>query len=320
MEKYSIQVTEEKGEHSGVLFSIPTSDLAKAVQLSLPLVNQSMQLSEITIEKAVMRLLSLERGKGFVSPFLQKKLKQVFVIGDSHTFFWSGAWYDAFRAQCFQPLDSPYNSFGYGISMISFPSATKNPFFKVFNLGAALAFNLNTYDTTTRTREKLDWMIESQIIPTGSWIISSFGEIDLRVHILKEGHSKAAERVSSTLRNYFEFLDRMTLAGFKMIVYGPIASQKDEWFRNPEFPRSGSEVERNKWTLVFNEELCTFCQEKGLPFITLFYELIDENFLTRAEFIQDECHLTPDLYEYAVRQFNKEVSSALLHRDDGSRA
>ena len=95
-----------------------------------------------------------------------------------------------------------------------------------------------------------------------------------------------------------DFIDKMA-EKFNLICYGPIASQKDDWHFNPEFPRNGNEYERNFATKAFTGILNENCSQRGIAFLTLFDDLVDEHLSTKAETIYDQCHLSPHLFPSA---------------------
>ena len=126
-------------------------------------------------------------------------MKKFFVIGDSHVNFFGGhekiTW-----------LPIKYNDTMLDIRCSPRPMV-KNFFF--FHLGPALAYNLNKYGTTTKAREKIEFLISSGIIPAGSNILCAFGEVDIRVHVLKQAKEKNIpfeNVVDEILENYLTFL------------------------------------------------------------------------------------------------------------------
>jgi len=302
---------------SSLKLPISEEEYYKFFYLSLPL---SVKIEELTKEQlqsyntqVIRRLLIREQNKQLVSQFVRNIVKNVYVIGDSHVGFWSGQMYDSHRNSIWVSVSCPITE-GLGIRTIE-NNQIDDGFFKVFNLGQALAYNINTYGTSTRAREKIDYLLKSKLIRPNAWVMCCFGEIDMRAHLLKNGLENAPVRLQNILDNYAQFVKQLLNAGYKIIIYAPHASQKDEWYLNPEFPRAGSEIERNKWTLIFNTSLKEMCEQYKLPFLTCFFECVDKNLQTRAEFIHDECHLNQELYNYAVRQFNKEISLAICRSD-----
>ena len=96
----------------------------------------------------------------------RNKLKfNIYCIGDSHASFFSG--YDRI------PLGWP-NKF-----------INKFSFLKSYRLGPVLAYNLCNFNTRSKGREKLLYIL-THFIPLGSKVLFCFGEIDCRAHLFKQ--------------------------------------------------------------------------------------------------------------------------------------
>lgn len=143
--------------------------------------------------------------------------------------------------------------------------------------------------------------------------MTSFGEIDIRVHIFKPGYSNYIGRINDAIANYLEFIE-MYSQQVNFIVYGPIASQKDAWKENPGYPRHGNELDRNVATMIFTENLRKECKKRNIFFFSLFDRLVDTNLRTIAKNICDECHLGDEIYIEAVNAFNKQYTDFLFER------
>lgn len=209
----------------------------------------------------------------------------IFVIGDSHSIFWSGL------AEC--------KPFKHGVHV----PLRQNKFFKVFHLGPCLAYSMNKYDSLTRGREKVEYLLSHEHIKKNSTIMCAFGEIDLRVHVFRGGEKEMRPRLLQSIDNYLEFLFFLRSEKHDVICYGPIASQKDAWRMNERYPRAGSECERNRATLLYNTLLENECAKRNIKFITLFHDMVDSELRTKEKFIGDECHLSPSVYEFACQKF-----------------
>lgn len=179
--------------------------------------------------------------------------------------------------------------------------------FQPFHLGSALAFNTNKYNTSTKAREKVEWLLHQNFINKGQIVLCSFGEIDLRVHVLKQAEMQNVsyeQIVNAILENYKEFL--ITLSENNIVwVWGPIPSQIDGSLVNPNYPYYGSEIERNKATEYFNDELKKLCDNCGFVYLSIFKYLINENYTTKVEYIADGCHLSQKAWYFAVDEFKK---------------
>lgn len=206
--------------------------------------------------------------------------KQIVVIGDSHSAFFSGN--DSFVTK------NMYISRKIGTIQYE---KEKDERFCVLRLGPGLAYNTNRYGSNTKTLEKYEWL-KNHFFSSGDTLIVAFGEIDIRTRVFKyssgDGYKK---NIDNIVDNYMEFLLKVKNDGFKTVVWGPIPSQKDEWDENDRFPRCGSEIQRNKATEYFNKVLNEKCSDNGIGFMTIFYDIIDWQYRTNGDYIFDECHL-----------------------------
>jgi hypothetical protein len=212
------------------------------------------------------------------------------VIGDSHSVFWSGA--DGIRVKKFRK----------GINIVSDEDMAIEGIIQVYHLGPCLAYNINKLGANSHGKEKVDFLLNKNIIPKQAYIMTCFGEIDIRAHILKKGKSESEIRLYGTIMNYLNFVDNLMEKGYRVIVYGPIATQKDMWHETEAFPRYGDELERNFLTKRFNDKLNYACKRRDIPFVSLFYDMVDDQLNTRENLICDQCHASNILYKFALKK------------------
>jgi hypothetical protein len=226
----------------------------------------------------------------------------VYIIGDSHTGFWTG-----------RPL-SERRPFLHGINVVQ----SRGGFCKAFHLGPCLAYSANKRGSTFKCLEKIEFLLSSGTIPPQALIMICLGEIDLRVHVCNVPKQERLQRIKNSVNSLIELISSLKSLGYRPIGCGPIASQKDTWKLNQEFPRNGTEVERNFATKMFNELYRNECEAREVPFFTLFEEMVDENFRTKGEYIIDQCHLHES---YALAAWNRLLPllerNKLIARQDG---
>lgn len=207
------------------------------------------------------------------------KQDKIYVIGDSHVNFFSG-----------QELIN-FVPFEFDIRCCRDILV----YFKTFNLGPVLAYNLNRGNSQNKVKEKIDFLLTQNIIPKGAYILCCFGEIDLRTQVFKQTklqNTSYQKVVDDILKGYASFLQKMTTLGYKMICWGPVASQKDKCKGNKDFPAVGTEIERNLATKYFNQQLEKICAGLGVHFVSIYENLIDKNGKTKAKYFADKCHLS----------------------------
>lgn len=208
------------------------------------------------------------------------KYNQFVVIGDSHSRFFSGATPDT---EITIHLDENGN-INYDLGY--------DKRFCAFDLGPALAFNLNKKGSTVRALEKYKWL-SSNLLGGGDCLICAFGEIDIRAHVFRHVTEKVSYRdvVDKICDNYREFLHIIEKDGYYPIVWGPIASQKEKWRAYVQNQAIGTEQDRNRAVEYFNLRMKKECNDNGWGFLSIYNSLIDENYMTREEYIYDRCHL-----------------------------
>ena len=207
--------------------------------------------------------------------------KHVFVVGDSHSVFWSGM--EGFVSQM-----TIADEFGR-INVVKGPDER----FVSLHMGPALAYNANKYDTSVKFLEKWKRCIDKRLVVPGDTIVFVLGEIDIRCHVFKHVSQDVTynDVVDDIIYRYIDFLRQTKKEGFRTYVWAPVATQKDNWYTNPSFPRVGSEIERNKATLYFSKKLRQECEKEKIGFLGIAEKLIDSDYRTRAEYIVDQCHL-----------------------------
>lgn len=206
--------------------------------------------------------------------------RPVYVLGDSHTFFFSGV-----DNPVRLPVDNPYGVLNTAHSLL--------PVFKLFHLGPGLAYNLNRDGSSNRTREKIRFLVENQMIPEKSTIMLCFGEIDCRVHLpLKvNGEPRLDAPLQEVIGAYYELVDWLQSRGYRVLCWSPVATQSEACEPNKEFPRNGTEQERNRITRQFGKVLRGALDGKA-KVVSIFEHLVDSNDQTLSHWFYDGCHLS----------------------------
>lgn len=215
----------------------------------------------------------------------------IIVMGDSHTCFFSGN-EDLARI----PIKN-------GISTCN----QKNDMpFTVLHLGPCLAYNSDRYGSKNQVREKIEWL-DKHFLLQNDTIIISLGEIDIRTHVFKYSDSDTyKESVDEIISHYKELLFWLKDRGYNVICYGPIGSLKDSVSPDEYRPKTGSEEQRNMAGRYFNKELNKLCDENGLKFFTLFYDMVNDDNITDARFLSDDdLHLGQYGYQLAMDKLTK---------------
>ncbi len=214
--------------------------------------------------------------------------KTIYVIGDSHANFFSGN-----EVLSFVPAGNGINT----------SKTVSNLPFSVFHMGPCLAYNVNNYNTSYRFREKLDWLLE-EVIEPGAEIMFVLGWVDLRAHVFKQSrinNCNYTEVVDGILDNYLRMLKRVAEKGYKVLCFGPISTLSEKIPSDLELSNTGTEVERNKATLYFTNELKKLCKNEGISCFSVLEKLITDDWHTRIDCLcSDGCHLSQTIMPYVL--------------------
>jgi len=202
-------------------------------------------------------------------------------IGDSHSAFFSGV-------EDMQPV---------------WPDIAVNalPFFKSYRIGPATAYQLHTkqdiIESIYRTVEKEDK------------IMFCFGEVDCRAHLIKQifiQNRSIQDLVKECVERYLNAISYFSQNyPNRIIVWGPIASWCDQ--KQYSGPSYGTNQERNVVTKLFNDLLKDKCAELGYEFISIFYEMLNEDLTTNGDFLEDwqgvHIHLSQRAMPLTLKKF-----------------
>ncbi|OGH88684.1 MAG: hypothetical protein A3J93_01140 [Candidatus Magasanikbacteria bacterium RIFOXYC2_FULL_42_28] len=212
----------------------------------------------------------------------------IYCIGDSHASFFSGT-------DDIQPIwpEESYDSI---------------PLFKTYRLGPVTAYNLTKQNSSTQGREKLFAALST--IPKDSNVLLCFGEIDCRVHLLKQAQFQSrplGEVVKECVDHYWSVVKEIKRCGYSVIVWGVIASTIDGNIVEPDYAAHGTCLERNEATKIFNNYLKELAKNDNVFFISIFDYLIDVGGLTNLKYYADRIHLSQKAMPIVIEQLQANI-------------
>ncbi len=223
----------------------------------------------------------------------------IYVIGDSHT--------DLF---CKNHFSSKKNIGGVEHFWFLNGNYKYAPFIITYHLDAVLAYTSSSAKSSLRTREKIEYLINQGLLPSGAILVTSFGEIDCRVHALRQTELQGIsveQAVENIAQNYLKFLLWLKAQGYRIIVYGPPAQQKDNAPFDPNYPRYGSESERNYIVELFNHKLKELAHTHKFGFVSLFEATLLSKGKTNPEYFRDGVHLSNKAYDMLIASLKQAV-------------
>ena len=206
-------------------------------------------------------------------------------------------------------IGDSHSNFFYGQDKIVYGHERNDsliPYFKVYHLGPSLAYSLSSSGSTVQGREQVFNLLGNKI-PKGSRVLFCFGEIDCRYHILKQSKekNKDVQAVMETCINrYFKFIKEVKDKGYEVLIWGAIPSAHDSVQVDPELPRIGNCVERNRLTRNFNERLRELAANESIKFVSIFEQLVDKNSISKQDYYMDDIHLSQEAMPLAIKQFS----------------
>lgn len=245
------------------------------------------------IKKLILKILKRADKSEWVKK--HKINDAIIVIGDSHSSFFSGNEMPVFKKLIKSKNKLKINS-----------CEDKLEDYCTAHVGPALAYNLNKYNTTTMAREKIEYLISTNLLKPDAKILCAFGEIDIRLHVYKivEKTGKSyKDIIDNILECYLEFLLFLKSKGYNVGVWGPICQIKDVDI-NDYFPVKGTEIERNKATIYFNNQLEELCKQHNLKYMSICDKLINENFESDLSYLcPDRGHLGQKAWQLVEEKY-----------------
>ncbi len=179
--------------------------------------------------------------------------------------------------------------------------------------GGALAWSLATENGASQVRERtLQIVREAADGDFQGWILLSFGEVDLRCHILKHAAQIGLHQaVKRCVDRYLRFIDEAKAVYGRLGIWAPIASGSSGPAFNADYPTQGTEIDRNFATMLFTGLLRKGLEGKGVPVLSVLDLMILDNGKTDGGYLRDGCHLSQAIVPYLVELADKHLGLSL---------
>jgi len=159
------------------------------------------------------------------------------------------------------------------------------------HLGPKLAFSIG--------RDGLD--LSTFNIKEGDIVVFSFGEIDCRCHIHKyiSDTKDYKQVIDSIIEAYIKKINEAvsSFKNIKVVLYNivpPIEKYNTE--ENPEYPYLGSDQDRKKYSLYYNEKLIQKCKENNYIFFDIYHHYADSNGYLKKSLSDGNVHIRDGTY------------------------
>jgi len=148
--------------------------------------------------------------------------------------------------------------------------------------------------------------INSVNITTNDYIMFIVGEIDCRWHFPKKIKTQNYDIETFLLEEinqyFFPAFLYLKENGYNVLGWGGHASTTAGHSDDPDNPVYGDCLFRNKISLLWNDLLYNKCKDNGIQFVSIIRNLIDENGLTKMEYMRDYCHLNNTSYPFVIEK------------------
>lgn len=137
-------------------------------------------------------------------------------------------------------------------------------------------------------------------VPYDSFVIFCFGEIDVRCHIFNQinlGNLTEDEIIKNLATDYISHINTQKSFFEKVgILSVTPPSTNINGKGNNDFPFTGSDKERSRYTTKLNHFLKTLCQENNVKFIDAYKYYADENGMLMSSMSDGSVHIGNTTY------------------------
>jgi len=134
-------------------------------------------------------------------------------------------------------------------------------------------------------------------IPKDSVILLSAGEVDCRIHLpkvhLRDGVT-LKKLVQDTVVRFMQCYTYLQDMGYRVIAWGPHPTTHLEITDYKDY--AGTQKLRNQSCELFNKTLEQKSHTLGIPFSTLYYDIINDDYTVKDEYYRDVLHLNHELW------------------------
>ena len=224
----------------------------------------------------------------------RRPIAPVYVVGDSHTLFFSGE--DGMhqvkhrRVGLWRP-----RYITRGLDLL--------PCFRTRHLGPATAWRAFDHGSSTRGREKIDALLRYELKPEDR-VLLSFGEIDCRCHIPKlvMTGTSVPDAVRPTIDRLLKLATHLQSRGLQVAFWGPaVITARSQTKNGHPLPVVGTFELRSQIARAFGAALHESCLEQNIPGVCLAGMYHDWNKPAAPEFFSDGFHLSQRLMPQALK-------------------
>jgi hypothetical protein len=154
--------------------------------------------------------------------------------------------------------------------------------FRSYRIGPATAYQL--YNKIPI----IDEIVDSLVNKEKDIILFCFGEVDIRAHLIKQHviqNRSLEDLIEECVNRYFEVVLHYLNKGFKVAIWGPIASWNDS--KPYTGPSYGTNQQRNAITHLFTKLLVDKGNPFNIPVFSIFEKMLNEDWTTNTYYLDN---------------------------------
>lgn len=169
-----------------------------------------------------------------------------------------------------------------------------SPYFRVHWLGPTIAYNFFEHHLSKAIECLKD-------VPNTDKVMFILGEVDCRWHLPYQADKQKRSIEDVTVEcvdRFFPCLLEIRKLGHEVIGWATHPTTTHGHMDPPGTdtigPVFGDVQLRNAACVAWNTRLAELCKKENIPFLSIYHYLVDENNITKTEYLRDYCHLNND--------------------------
>ena len=176
--------------------------------------------------------------------------------------------------------------------------------FVSFCIGPTVAYHF--YDH--HLPKLIEYLEGSDIDKDTDYVMLVVGEVDCRWHLPKQAELQGRTVIDVThecLVRYCKCILDLKDRGYKMIGWCGHPSTNKGHDDNPNSPIYGDVYTRNTIGEYWDNHIAAVCAFYGIPLISIYHDLVNDDGTTKMEYFLDYCHLSQAAFPFLEEQLKK---------------
>jgi hypothetical protein len=174
---------------------------------------------------------------------------------------------------------------------------------KSFQLGPVIAYNFYEHHLP-----KVYDIINADPPLKHEWYLFTIGEVDCRWHIPYQADKQKVKFetiVEECVDRYFKAILELKQKKYNVAIWGVHPSTSSGHNNDPDNPVFGDFLLRNSISEYWNLYIAYLCKFYKIPYISIFYDLLNEDGSRKEEYYMDYCHLSESSLPLIKERINR---------------